>query len=190
MSEIRWPTAEEINERLEHIGPLQAGAHDPNGQACVMEAVAFVAGEPWSDHPECACPVISTFLRAWNDALPDDERDTLLRPLIPRLIGTRGGNDIESRRSLMAADWLVRTHAVAWLRLAGLAVHADALATLPEISDMAQIPSIRGPIEAAQRAAAKAWAAAGDAAWDALTATRKELQQSALALVNRMIEAR
>jgi hypothetical protein len=46
----------------------------------------------------------------------------------------------------------------------------------------------RAAAGAAARAAA--WDAAGDAAGDALTPTRKELQQSALALVNRMIEAR
>lgn len=48
---------------------------------CVMEAVAYVAGEPWSDHPKCACPVLGAFMRAWNDGLPTDEdRTRLLRP--------------------------------------------------------------------------------------------------------------
>ena len=162
-------------ERLAHFGPLAAGAHEPNGKACAMEAVAFVAGEPWSDHPECACPVISSFLRAWNDGLPDDERDILLRPLVLRLIDTRGSAALESRRSLMAADWLVRIHTPAWLRLAKLDDAAAALEALPEIIDMAQVPSIRGSIEAARLDAiaawdaawAAAWDAAGDAAWDA-----------------------
>lgn len=30
---------------------------------CVMEAVAYVAGEPWSDHPKCASKTASDFLR-------------------------------------------------------------------------------------------------------------------------------
>lgn len=42
---------------------LHAGRHSPGDEMCVMEAVAYIAGEPWSDHPECACPVIATFLR-------------------------------------------------------------------------------------------------------------------------------
>ena len=203
-------SAEVIAERIAHFGPLASGAHEPNGEACVMEAVAFVAGEPWSDHPQCACPVISIFLRAWNDALPDDERDQLLRPLIPRLINTRGSTALEKRRALMAADWLIRVHTPAWLRLAGLTAHADALSALPEITDMTQMPSIRGPIEAARRDAD----AAGDAAvatavaaavasartvavavavavaWAALSTTRREVQQSTLALINRMIDAK
>jgi hypothetical protein len=195
---------------------LASGGHDvEEDRYCVMEAVAYVAGEPWSDTPACACPVISTFLRSWNDSLPDTERTTLLRPLIPKLVGTKSTPEIELRRSLMAADWLVRTHTPAWLRLAGLTMQADMLAALPEITDMAQAPSLRGPLEAvrqdaaAARAAAwdaaraAAWDAARDAAWDAaraaawdaawdaarakLAATKVELQQSALALIERMI---
>jgi hypothetical protein len=139
--------------------PLAAGSHKKDdGAMCVMEAVAYVAGEPWSDHPECACPVISAFMRAWNDGLSADDRSALLRPLIPRLVGTRGSKALEARRSLMAADWLVRTHAPAWLNLAGLTAHADALAELPEITDIAHVPSIRGPIAAARHDASAAWA--------------------------------
>src|SRR6185312_7529546 len=137
---------------LDKLGPLKSGAHKgPDDGACIMEAVAYVAGEKWSDAPKCACPVISAFLRAWNDALPDDERDTLLRPLIPQLINTKGSKALERRRALMAADWLVRVHTPAWLRLAKLDAHADALASLPEIIDMAQCPSLMPALQAAQR---------------------------------------
>jgi hypothetical protein len=54
----------DVTERLALIAPLAKGAHEDHEAMCVMEAVAFVAGEPWSDYPECACPVISAFLRA------------------------------------------------------------------------------------------------------------------------------
>ncbi len=53
------------------------GAHAPtttptgDRDLCIMEAVAFMAGEPWSDSPACASPVIAAFLRSWNDALSD-----------------------------------------------------------------------------------------------------------------------
>src|SRR5712664_1319264 len=147
-----------------------------------MEAVAFVAGEKWSDNPECACPVISAFLRSWNDGLPTDaDRDRLLKNLIPRLVNTRN-KSLEEKRSLMAADWLVRVHTPAWLRLAGLAKQAESLEQLPEITRMAQIPSIRGPIEAVRNDAAAARDAAGDAAraaaraaaWDAARAAARD----------------
>ena len=42
-------TPEIIAERIAHFGPLKAGAHDPNDEACVMEVVSWVAGEKWSD---------------------------------------------------------------------------------------------------------------------------------------------
>src|SRR3984957_13481152 len=158
-------------DRLSKVRALYHGSHNENGnghvEACAMEAVAYVAGEPWSDHPKCACPVIGAFMRLWNDCLPDAERTTLLLPLIPRLVGTRGSKNLEERRALMAADWLVRTHTPAWLRLAGLMTQADALCGLPEITAFAQVPSIRPAIEAARDNAAAAWAAARDAAWDA-----------------------
>lgn len=194
-------------DRLKEIEALtlaQGSHYDLAKGACVMEAVAYVAGEPWSDHPQCVCPVIAAFCRSWNDALPDDERNALLKPLIPRLVGTRSTKEIEDRRALMAADWFVRVNTPAWLRLAGLTTHADALAALPEITSMAQAPSIRGAIEAARKDAAAAWAAAWDAAraaawaaaraaaWDAadkkLAPVKAELQQSALALLDRMIK--
>lgn len=77
-----------IAERLHEVQRLQLGhgAHPSQEAMCVMEAVAYVAGEPWSDEPECASPTIATFLRTWNDSLPsDEERTRLLAPLIPRL---------------------------------------------------------------------------------------------------------
>jgi len=162
-----------IEERMRKIDglSLKSGAHSPDSTFCVMEAVAFVAGEKWSDSPECVCPVIAAFMRSWNDALPSDtERDRLLKPLISKIINTRS-KKLENRRALMAADWLVRVNTPAWLRLAGLAKQAELLAALPEITSMEQIPSIREPIEAVRRdanaARAAAWAAAGDAAGDA-----------------------
>jgi hypothetical protein len=39
---------------------LNSGGHnDFESGLCVMEAVSYVAGEPWSDTPQCACPVIA-----------------------------------------------------------------------------------------------------------------------------------
>jgi hypothetical protein len=89
------------------------------------------------------------------------------------LVDTKRDQAIEERRSLMTADWLIRVHTPAWLRLAGLTAQADRIANLPKITAMAQYPSLRGPLEAvrqnayAARDAAwyAAWYAARDAAW-------------------------
>ena len=147
---------------------LAQGAHaESSRRMCVMEAVAYVAGEPWTDSPQCACPIISAFLRAWNDALPDSERNTLLKDLIPRLVGTRSTKEVEQRRGVMAGDWMIRVHTVAWLRLAKLDAQADQLEALPEITDFAHYPGLMPVLNAVRNDAYAAWSAAGAAARDA-----------------------
>ena len=150
---------------------LQAGSHNsPDEGMCVMEAAAWVAGEPFSDHPQCASKVIGAFLRSWNDTLDDAGRQTL-KPYIVRLVGSAGTPEQEDRRAWMALDWLVRSYTPAWLRLSGLTDQAATLAGLPEFVAGMDVPSIRPAINAVRKDAAAAWAAAwdaaGDAAWDA-----------------------
>ena len=208
-----------IEDRLAQIEAisLKSGGHRKNAEldACVMEAVAYVAGEPWSDAPECACPVITAFMIAWNDGLPSDaDRDRLLKPLIPLIVGTRSTKEVEQRRATMAADWLIRVHTPAWLRAAKLEKQAGLLESLPEITDFAQCPSLMPALEAVRtdaaaamaaamaaagagavaRAAAgaaawdAAWDAAGAAAKDALKPTTEHLQANAVELVRKMID--
>ena len=188
------PTIDPVRLERAMSATLLKGAHDkPNGefQACVMEAVAFVAGEPWSDHPKCASPVIGAFMRVWNDGLNEDDRNRLLKPLIVKLVGTRGSKALENRRATMAADWFIRVQTPAWLRLAKLDKHADLLASMPEITDFSKAPSLMPALTAERTDAYAAWAAAGDAARDAardaLRPTVEALQASALELVERMI---
>ena len=177
-----------IAERLKHLEglKLETGAHDApkNGlvHACVMEAVAYIAGEPFSDHPECASPVLGVFLRSWNDALSDEDRQ-MLKPLIPRLVGTKASAKVEEKRAWMAADWLGRECSPAFLRLAGLTEHAEALETLAALTTTSRAEKAQPTLAAARFAAghaardaagAAAWAAARaaarDAAWDAARA--------------------
>ncbi len=150
-------------ERLTALPSLSAGGHEHVDEgACFMEAVSYVAGEPWSDKPACACPVLGAFLRTWNDDLSDTDRDRLLRPLVLRLAGSRSTPEVEARRHWLAMDWLVRTHAPTWLRLTpALVPHADALTDLPPIVDA---QTAAATIVAARAAARDA---AVDAAWDA-----------------------
>jgi hypothetical protein len=154
-------------DRLARITTLSRGSHDCfEAGVCAMEAVAYIAHEPLSDAPNCASPVIGAFIRAWNDALSQDDRDALILPLVPRLVGTSGSEALENRRAALAADWLVRVHAPAWLRLAGLTTQAQALVNLPEIVDFANTARLYGPLEAAQKHAAAARGAIRDAGWD------------------------
>jgi hypothetical protein len=175
---------EEFERRLAYVQALEIGhgSHDApavngpaSGQACVMEMVAYVAGEPWSDHPKCACPVITSFLIRWNDDLPDADRTRLIKPLIPKVADTRSTKAVEERRSFMALDWLIREHTPAWLGLVpALAQHVDVLKALGEVCDMDSATAAGNAVRAAQKDADAAWAAARDAAWDAARAAARD----------------
>ncbi len=154
-------------KELRVIRNLSQGAHlDPRDGHCALEAAAYVAREPHSDHPECVSPTISDFLRTWNDTLPsDEERNRLLIPLIPEIIGTGGTLTHERQRREMVLNWALREYTPAWLRLAGLISHADAVSALPSWANLSAA-------RAAARAAA--WAAAGDAARAAARAAARD----------------
>jgi len=202
-------SANTLHDKLEQITTLARGKHDEGEAMCAMEAVAWLAGEPWNDAPQCASPVIAAFMRSWNDALPDADRARLLLPLLPDVIGTRTTDADDETRAWMATDWLVRVNAPAWLDLTPwLEAHAAALRALPPIMSSAIARDSQLVITAASVAAgaaardavraaewAAAWAAARaaardavsvSAARDALAPTVTTLQASAQDLVRRM----
>ncbi len=146
---------------------LDKGGHsDPDAGLCVMEAVAYFAGEPHSDHPPCVSPVIGAFLRRWNDDLGDEDRQKLTR-LIPLAVGTNTSREDDNRRAWMVTDWMVRTYLPAWLTLGGMADQASAVAALPELTDGAGWKMAAPTVADARKSAAAAGAAAGAAAWAA-----------------------
>jgi hypothetical protein len=168
-----------IEDRLPYLEPLKLGrgSHDPpsNGlvNACVMEAVSYVAGEPFSDHPECASPVITSFLVSWNDAMNDVDRQ-MLKPYIVRLVGTRTGKRHEEQRAWMLTDWLARECAPAWMRLAGLAAQAELLESLAPLTSAASARKAQPVLDAARKDSAAARAAAWAAAWAAAGAAARD----------------
>jgi len=163
--------------KLQQITTLDRGDHDgDSGAMCAMEAVAWIAGEPWSDAPQCASPVISQFMRSWNDALPNADRTRVLMPLLPEIIGTRTTETDEQTRAWMAMDWAVRVYTPRWLREAGLTDHAVRIERLAPLVDAAAAIASKQTLTAARiaahdaaRAAARAvaWDAARAVAWDA-----------------------
>lgn len=85
---------------IDGLPTLAGGAHVPGeGKACVMEYVALLAGEPWTDTPECTHPVLALAAQEVNDRLPDQDRH-LLVPLIGRLFGTTPTGTDDERRLL------------------------------------------------------------------------------------------
>ena len=153
-------------EKLSKITTLYKGAHYPDGKYCVMEAVAYVAGEKWSDKPDCACPVLASFARTMNDSITDDaQRTRLMLPLIPVLVDSKSTREVELKRVALLARWAVRVIAPIALRAARLDAEADNLAALSEDVELAAAGAAAG--DAAGGAAWAARAAAEAAAWAA-----------------------
>lgn len=161
---------------------LERGGHEtPDDGLCLLEAAAFVAGEPHTDHPASVSPVLGRVGRELNDKIGEDRRQAL-KPLIPLLPGT-AGDGLDPQRSYLGLDWLVRTHTPTWLDVAGLTVDAATLRGLPVYAgpgdSAAALSAVRACCEAAMAAvgsAAKivslsAWYAARDAARTASDAT-------------------
>lgn len=144
-------------------------------------------------------------------SMNDDDRQ-MLKPYIPRIVGTRTTGKDEKTRAWMCTDWLARECAPAWLRLAGLTAQAEALEGLAPLTSAASARKAQPTLDAARKETAAAgdaagpatraaaWNVAWNAAWDAagaaaraaaraaLAETVEKLQPTVLALLDRMIE--
>ena len=159
---------------MKQVKHLDKGSHASAADGmCFMEAVAYVAGEPFSDHPSCACPVIAAFCRNLNDALPDESRQALI-PYVKKLVGTRSTPEVERRRAHIAADFAVRSCAADAMQVTNQSKHAKALRKLEPIVDQktATYAAAAAANAAAYAAYAAAYAtyAAADAAYAAANA--------------------
>jgi len=153
---------------------LSPGKHASVEQGlCAMEVVAFLAGGPHTDHPRCACPIISGFVRHINDNMPDDHRQRLL-PYLPRLVDSVC-EDHEQVRHEFFAWQAVRVFAPAALRAQGYRRYATSLenaADLYRAHDIADTiqrgimaKEVGTELTPAQLAAHCAGRAAGAAMW-------------------------
>ncbi len=141
---------------------LTYGSHETREVGmCAMEAVAWLAGEPHSDAPACACPVIARAVIRLNDRIRDDAtRTALLRPLLAEIINSRTTDrDVMCRRALVAADMAVRVFAPMALDAKGFPGEAAKLRALPEIVDRASALAGRDAANAAAYATNAAYAA-------------------------------
>jgi len=75
------------------IPVLSRGKHrNPRRGACFMEMASFLAGERWSDHPDCTHPLLAHLAILVNDIVTDEGRTRLI-PLVPSVIGL-SSNDV------------------------------------------------------------------------------------------------
>lgn len=88
---------------------LSRGSHETAEEGvCFMEAIAFIAGEPHSDHPKCASPVLTSFGIMLNDTLPADLRNKYLLPMVGQVAGTVDPESEGKRREFLFS-WLNET---------------------------------------------------------------------------------
>lgn len=86
---------------------LARGSHrSPDRGACVTELASMLAGEPFSDHPTCASPVVAAILRRVNDRVGPRRRQEL-RYYAAAVVDSRGSVELERMRA---------AHCVAWVR--------------------------------------------------------------------------
>jgi hypothetical protein len=69
-----------------------------------MELSSMLAGEQFTDRPDCVCPVLAEFLRTYNDEV-DERRRRDLYDYASKAVGTRAGSDIERLRANMCLRW-------------------------------------------------------------------------------------
>ena len=165
-------------------GDLAKGKHNsPEDGLCAMEWVSWIAGERHTDQPVCVSPILRSFCINLNDRW-DDEMRQRLRPYLARCIGT-ANDGMDRERGFLCLDWQIRTYLPAWLELASLSREAAEVRALRPITDLPTAKAA-GPVVHRARGAA-AGAAAWAAARTALRLTVRELQESALDLLDRML---
>lgn len=115
---------------------LSRGSHiHKNEGTCVMEAVAWLAGEPHSDKPQCTNFFIRNLMIEWNDSLPSDGmRNKVLGPLLIHVVGTNQPQ-FDFERSFILIDAMIREMIPFRLRTMKNYTFAEVLRRLPPIVD-------------------------------------------------------
>jgi hypothetical protein len=96
---------------------LSKGKHtSAEDGACVMELASMLAGEQFSDHPASVCPVIGSFLRAYNDSVDDSRRQDLYG-YASRVVGTRALGEVQRVRAERLLQWAAELRQRRWTRV-------------------------------------------------------------------------
>lgn len=95
---------------------LSKGKHGSAQEgACVMELASMLAKEPFSDHPVSVCPVIGSFLRAYNDSI-DDERRQDLYSYAAKVVDSRTTQELQQARAERLIAWASELQRRRWTR--------------------------------------------------------------------------
>lgn len=117
---------------------LSAGHHEsPDKGLCVMECVAYIAGEAHTDKPACADYLCSQYAILINDQSIDNRRQTMIKYVL-RLAGSKSDTVAEQRFLLMINTAVKKflPYSLNKLNLKGISL---GLTSLPEITDNASL---------------------------------------------------
>lgn len=79
---------EEMARQLRRLS-LSTGSHSPSDdQHCVMEALALVSGQRYTDWPVCVSDAITYMAQYLNDTTKDQRKRNVLKKLVPIVMGT------------------------------------------------------------------------------------------------------
>ena len=145
---------------------LSNGKHTtPEDGTCLLEAVSWLSGETFTDHPACVGSVLAEYGRIVNDSMEDDAtRNKYLIPLIPLLIGTSGSAALEQLRMFAIVDFTVRELLPMVLDKINYVEDAEKLRKLEPITDKPSATALAAYATYATDATDAATDAAADAA--------------------------
>lgn len=127
---------------------LDEGSHtSPSRGVCIMECVAYLAGEPHTDHPECACEVVTEFAMNCNDVLSPEDRPRLTAYAL-RIAGSRAN---DGQVPLQRARFLLSYATRVCLPLFLAKRQIDFKVTVPELETHADIPSYVAELKRLQK---------------------------------------
>ncbi|MDL5157376.1 hypothetical protein [Actinomycetospora termitidis] len=97
------PTTQPTSVTPEGLPILEAGAHrDARSGSCVMEYVSVLAGERFTDRPQCTHPAVAALAWQVNDAVSHDARQALALRAVD-LVGAGRDHDGPVRPLVLAA---------------------------------------------------------------------------------------
>lgn len=95
---------------MSQLPRLTKGRHKlPGDQACVMELVSVLNGEPWSDHPRSVHPTLAAVARLVNDHVSDTGR-ARIATMAPRIAGTADAGPLAGARLVVRCTDLALRH--------------------------------------------------------------------------------
>ena len=145
-----------------------SGKGDPQDGLCLMQMVDWFNGhdKKLSDHPSCACPILTRFGMCLNDSAPSQAARDTLWPLVFQLISSHDPSMEKTRLEFLILE-ITKGPVAQAFEIIGEPDHATALRSVKTLGDVKKAARKAKPAAYANAAAVAAY---GNAAAAAATA--------------------